>query len=372
MFQIGVVFGGRSTEHEISLRSGSFIYNNIDRSRFQVKPILISKNGDWFYPNHWNVEWKVPSVTNPELYADEVLRAFCNQTQAQPYNSWTDPSCGGCKLIVLGLHGGEGEDGRIQAFLETTGIAYTGSGVLASSLAMDKFRSNIIFESQNIPVARFIDLTKDRFLFEYEASRPGHAWDRLCANMGMNFPVFSKPSTGGSSVGTFRANDAKEWEEKIRIIFETERRMLVQENIQGREVSCGVIEKPLHGLWEPFALPPTEIIPNSEFFDYSAKYIPGGSNEVTPADMPPEWISKIQEYSMRAHEILGCVGYSRTDFIVTEDGTPWILETNTLPGMTGTSLIPQQAAAVGIEMKQIFTWLIRLGLERRHIPWTEE
>jgi D-alanine-D-alanine ligase len=365
LISIGVLMGGRSSEHDVSLRSSSFIYNTLDRTRFRVKPILVSRMGKWFYPNDWNLEWEVPKISVDLNYSNTVLNAFIESTKSLPQDPWTDPSCGGCELIVIGLHGGEGEDGRIQAFLEMTGIAYTGSGVLASSLAMDKFRSNLIFKTQGIPVAKFAEITRDEWnLFQINKD-PKEIWNNWNFKNGLNFPVFTKPTTGGSSVGTFRADTASEWVEKIEKVFESENRMLVQENIKGREVSCGVIRK-LDGInWETFALPPTEIIPQSEFFNYEAKYTPGKSKEVTPPNMPSDWIQKIQEYSLIAHNVLGCFGYSRTDFIVTEDGIPWILETNTLPGMTGTSLIPQQADAIGISMKEVFTWLVLQGLARK-------
>lgn len=367
--------GGRSTEHGVSLRSASFIYNTLDREKFQVKPILITQSGDWLVPSAWNGDWSIP----PELasrameadFNDQVEALFLSRTGAVRGKAWENPTAGGCDVFVLGVHGGEGEDGRLQAYLEAIGMAYTGSGVLASALAMDKYRANLLFEASGIPTARCMDLHRDDFLRAFHPQKPGNSWESL-NRIGLSFPVFSKPTTGGSSVGTFRADNAEEWERKIYEVFNSEERMLVQENIQGREVSCGVIERPgLHG-WERMVLPPTEIIPETDFFDYQAKYIPGKSREVTPAPMPPEWIERIQELSRQAHEILGCQGYSRTDFIVDAEGKPWILETNTLPGMTGTSLVPQQAAVVGIQMKQLFTWLVRLALERKGILWPWE
>ncbi len=365
MISIGVLMGGRSSEHDVSLRSSSFIYNTLDRNRFRVKPILVSMSGKWYYPNEWNVVWTVPNIPMDDAYRNSVLNVFIQTTKSKEQNPWTDPSCGGCELLVIGLHGGEGEDGRMQAFLEMTAIGYTGSGVLASSLAMDKFRSNLIFKTQGIPVAKFAEITRDEWNLFCINQDPKEIWNQWNLDKKLKFPVFSKPTTGGSSVGTFRADSALEWGDKIEKVFESENRMLVQENINGREVSCGVIRMLDGNNWKTIALPPTEIIPQSEFFNYEAKYTPGKSKEVTPPNMPTDWIHKIQEYSLIAHNVLGCFGYSRTDFIVTEDGIPWILETNTLPGMTGTSLIPQQADAIGISMKDVFTWLVLQGLERK-------
>jgi len=364
LIPVGLLMGGKSSEHDVSLRSSSFIYNTLDRNLFKVKPIFITKDGIWYYSKEWNPNWKIPEIPVNQEYSKLVLNEFIKQTNAKPHSAWEDPSCGLCEIFVLGLHGGEGEDGRMQAFLEMTGMAYTGSGVLASSLAMDKFRSNLIFESQGIPVAKFAEIQKEEFSKLESQFQEKLFWDHWNEAYGLNFPVFCKPTTGGSSVGTFRSDNPTHWQSKLKEIFQTETRMLIQENTNGREVSCGVLEKWDGSEWKKFALPPTEIISSTEFFDYEAKYIPGKSREVTPAEMPKDVIDKIQNYSLLAHTILGCRAYSRTDFIVTEDGTPMILETNTLPGMTGTSLIPQQAAAVGISMKDVFSWLIQSGLER--------
>ncbi len=376
MIHIGILMGGKSPEHNISLRSGTFMYNVLDRSLFFVKPILISKSGTVYYPMKWNLEWDIDSsfdtTSNEEEFAQTVLESFQRNLSPVSGEIWKDPFFGGCEVIAIGLHGGEGEDGRIQSFLELSGVPYTGSGVLASALAMDKYRSNLLFRQAGLQVAEFFEISSDLFNRVYDPSYPGRAWERLLKESGVDleFPVFTKPTTGGSSVNTFCSYNEREWEIGVSEICAFEKRILVQKLIQGREVSCGVLEIPSDGagIFKPKALPPTEIRPKSHFFDYNAKYTIGASLEITPPDMPESWIDSLQKASVKAHQILGCEGYSRTDFIVSDDGIPWILETNTLPGMTRTSIIPQQAAKAQIDMKQIFTWLIQLALERRGIP----
>ena len=178
----------------------------------------------------------------------------------------------------------------------------------------------------------------------------------------MNFPVFIKPTTGGSSVGVGKANNIIEIVSKLNELFLTENSVLIQENISGIEVSCGVLEKKIGQSYEAFSLYPTEIVPTNEFFDYEAKYKLGKSQEITPARISKELTDSIRESALLAHKILGCKGYSRTDFIL-QNNKPYILETNTLPGMTETSLIPQQAAYAGFAMKDVFDWLIQNALE---------
>ncbi|MCE9499528.1 MAG: ATP-grasp domain-containing protein, partial [Leptospira sp.] len=181
-------------------------------------------------------------------------------------------------------------------------------------------------------------------------------------NIKMNFPLFVKPTLGGSSVGAGKADTLDELSSRISEIFRMEDRALVQELITGTEVSCGVFEKKEKGRFIPFALPVTEILPGGEFFDYDSKYKDGGSKEITPARINGELTKKVQESAIVAHTLLGCSGYSRTDFII-RNNIPYILETNTLPGMTATSLIPQQVKNIGLSMETFFDYLIERALQ---------
>jgi D-alanine-D-alanine ligase len=375
LISVGVLFGGVSSEHRVSIQSSNFIYNILDRRLYRVKPVYIKRTGEWCYGEGWNQDWNLDFTIgfsdlyheDPDRWILEVEKEFLDRFQAKPVSPFVDPHAGGVDIFVLGLHGGQGEDGTIQAFLDMAGIPYTGSGQLASALAMDKLRSNDLFLRHGIPVAPYFEITRETWeKFDPETS-PEFLWSNL--NQGrIKFPVFTKPTTGGSSVGTFPAANPADWIQKLRPILQTEEKVLVQERIIGREVSCGVIEIPDGKSWKQESLFPTEIVPNQEFFDFEAKYRSGMSEEITPPEMDPTWIQKIRDLSLLAHRVLGCRGYSRTDFIVTEDGTPWILETNTLPGMTGTSLIPQQAGYSKISMVDLFTWLIQRSLGNPNRP----
>ncbi|MCW7462770.1 D-alanine--D-alanine ligase [Leptospira limi] len=344
--KIALLFGGVSGEHIISIRSSAFIFATLDREKYDVCPIYIDMSG-----NFW-----IPTVSEPN-YPDptgksevEFSREFNKSNQIESSSDPSQLGKHGFTSAFLGLHGGAGEDGRIQGFLDTMGIPHTGSGVLASALAMDKFRANLLFQSIGIPVAPFLEL--DRVQSDAR---------KVLLNLPFPYPVFIKPTLGGSSVNTGMAKTPEEAITLVDKIFVSEDRVLVQKLVSGTEVSIGVLEKPEGKKRNAFSLVPTEIRPKSEFFDFEAKYTKGASEEITPAPVGDEITKTLQEYSLKCHGILGCKGYSRTDFIIS-DGIPYVLETNTLPGMTGTSLIPQQAKALGIDMKQVFTWLLEISL----------
>ncbi|TGM48668.1 D-alanine--D-alanine ligase [Leptospira biflexa] len=344
--KIALLFGGISGEHIISVRSSAFIFATIDREKYDVCPVYIDPNGKFWIPTVSEPNYPDPSGKTEIEFLQEFNKANAIVSPSEP----ADISQMGFLSAFLGLHGGAGEDGRIQGFLDTLGIPHTGSGVLASSLAMDKYRANILFEAMGIPVAPFLELEKGK-------TDPR----KTLLNLSFSYPVFIKPTLGGSSVNTGMAKTAEEAMTLVDKIFVTDDRVLVQKLVSGTEVSIGVLEKPEGKKRNPFPLVPTEIRPKSEFFDFEAKYTKGASEEITPAPVGEELTKTLQEYTLRCHEILGCKGYSRTDFIIS-DGVPYVLETNTLPGMTGTSLIPQQAKALGINMKDVFTWLLEISL----------
>ncbi len=344
--KIALLFGGVSTEHVISIRSSYFIYKTIDRSKFQVLPIYITPNSEWIIPNRSEAVFPDPT----ELPENHFASAFRSQNEILPNSDKHLLPTLGVEGIFIGLHGGQGENGSIQGFLEVSGIPYTGSGVMASALAMDKLRSNQLFDRVGIPVAPFCELNKK----EVDVKRS-------ILQLPIPFPVFIKPTLGGSSVNTGPAKTPEEAIKLIEKIFVTEDRVFIQELIQGTEVSIGVLEKKVNDRWEAFPLVATEIRPKSEFFDFTAKYTKGASEEITPAQVSTEIMDKLKSYTLLCHQTLGCRGYSRTDFII-RNGIPFVLETNTLPGMTGTSLIPQQAKALGIEMTDVFSWLLEQAL----------
>lgn len=250
-------------------------------------------------------------------------------------------------FAFIALHGAPGEDGLIQAMLETVGCPYQGAGPAGAFLALNKAASKELFRQNGL-------LTPDWVLLP---SRPARGWQPP-----FPFPVFIKCNTGGSSLQMERVAGPEGLEDALDRLFDHGGEYLVEPEVAGIEVTCGVLEEPGG---EPRALPPILIKPKSgsgAIFDYVAKYTPGAAEEICPAPIPDNVTRKVQELSVAAHRVLDLSDYSRCDFLVREDGTPILLESNSLPGMTPNSLLPQAAAAVGIPFERLIERLMTLGM----------
>ncbi len=285
--KIGVLIGGMSAEREVSLKSGKAIAASLARLGYRQVPI------------------DVDSDVARALRGEEVEVAF------------------------IALHGRYGEDGAIQGMLEVMQIPYTGSGILASALGMDKVASHNAFLSHGIPVPPFFVLTEK----EAPAFRP----DRLP----FGFPMVVKPVSEGSSVGVTIVSEAGELEGALKAAFEYGPRILIEKYVAGMEVQVGILGTE--------ALGAIEIRPKTKFYDYTAKYVAGMSEHFFPAPLPPKIYQEVLDWGLRAHRVLGCGGYSRVDLLVDREMKPYVLEVNTLPGMTETSLLPEIARGVGID-----------------------
>ncbi len=316
LLKIAVICGGPSSEHEVSLNSAKMVLKKLDRKRYAPTLVVIQKDK----------KWKLgPSKSIDIGAALAKLQLF--------------------DFAFIAMHGVFGEDGRMQALLEWIGIPYSGSGVLSSAMAMDKGISNKIYQElgMNVPAYKIIS--------KYPRS----------SDHRFKVPAVVKPVDGGSSVGVSIVKSTKELQKVVKDALRKNDRVMVQQFMQGREFTCGVLEK--KGM--AFALPPTEIIPrSSKFFDYKAKYRVGGSLEITPAKLSPSMTKKIQAMALEAHRALGCRGMSRSDFIL-NGSTFSILETNTIPGMTETSLLPQAARAKGFSFPAMLDLIIEAGLKRK-------
>lgn len=245
-------------------------------------------------------------------------------------------------FAFINLHGAPGEDGLIQAMLDACGCPYQGSGPAGSFLALNKAAAKQIFRQQGIPTADWIFLPGD----------PGPDWQPQ-----LPWPLFVKSNTGGSSIRLGRAADLPGLRKLLDAIFAAKESALIEPEIKGREITCGV-------LGDAF-LPPILIEPvKGDFFDYESKYATGGAREICPAPIAPELTAEAGELALKAHRALGLSGYSRSDFILDAQNKLTLLEVNTLPGMTSTSLVPQEAAAIGLDFAQLLQRLIDLGMER--------
>ncbi|MEI7633161.1 MAG: D-alanine--D-alanine ligase family protein [bacterium] len=341
---IWVISGGPTTEFDVSLSSARVVCERINSKDRRVRPVIITRSGRWI-------------ICDQEIREEsgrEWLSAFFDKAKnARPQDGADIGGAvsailrGAADCMFLALHGQFGEDGRIQGFLETVGIPYTGSGVLASALAFNKAMTIDLYKRVGLPTARSVCVGDAR-----EAAKRAKT---------LNYPVFIKPVKGGSSVGMSLVNDHSQIETAVALALETDTMALIEERISGVEVSCGVLDVVRDGKAVSLVLPPTEIRPvDTAYFDYEAKYVPGRCHEITPAELPPRIIDRIREYALRAHQALGCEGMSRTDMILHPGNTdePVVLETNTIPGMTPTSLLPQQAAAAGINFPNFLDILI--------------
>jgi D-alanine-D-alanine ligase len=322
---IAVLIGGPSAEHEVSLKTGAMVMVKLDPEKYNVVPVSINKEGAW-------------SISIEDLKSKHAV-----------------------DVVFIALHGEFGEDGTVQAMLDKAGLPYTGSGAAASKIGMDKIASLELMKREGLQLAKSISLRKEGWLLRS---------DEIVKSIGeLGIPVVLKPADRGSSVGVTIVKDAALVSEAVEHAFTYSNSVIAEEYIEGREVTCGVLDDGT-GPAGVIALPPTEIIPKSgTFFDYEAKYTKGASTEITPAPMSADVIAKIQDIALRAHRAIGCAGMSRTDMIVrgaadAPGDTPEIfyLETNTLPGMTETSLLPQGAHAIGIEFPHLLDRLIDAAL----------
>ena len=303
---VALLAGGKSAEREVSLKSGEQVYRALNKDRYDIRRY------------------------DPR---DDLLRL------AQ------DAKTIDGALIIL--HGRLGEDGTIQGFLELLGIPYHGSRVLGSAVAMNKILSKRLYVAAELPVAPYVVI----------AQHDPRSQQVVLDSLGL--PAVIKPEHEGSSIGLSIVREVTELGPALEKAFHYDRRCLVEKYIAGTEITAGVL-----GNDTLEALPLVEIIPGDgyQFFDYEAKYTPGASHEICPARLSHELTEKAQAYARRAHEALCCRGYSRTDMIVS-DGEIYLLETNTIPGMTQTSLFPQAAAAAGISFSSLLDRLIEFALE---------
>lgn len=343
--KIAVLFGGESPEHEVSISSGINVAAGLERTAdYRVIPIYISRKGEWHWPHELG-----------EFSAEKRARGVQGGGDLLPY---FDPKgLGFARALArieseafdtcfIALHGVNGEDGRLQGALELAEIRYTGSGGAASALAMDKPRCQAYLGSLSIPIPKFITLLRDQFT-DAEVNQ------LIMQKFGL--PCVVKPALGGSSVGVTIVHDALGLRDALRTAFEFGSAVHVEQFIHGREFTCGVIDQDV-----PLPLPITEIIPpEGRFFDYEAKYTAGVTQEVTPARISDSFTRRLQRLAVEVHRAVGCEGYSRVDFRADKEG-PKVLEINTLPGLTDTSLMPQGARAAGL----LFPKLVHLIVER--------
>jgi D-alanine-D-alanine ligase len=344
--RIGIIFGGRSGEHEVSVTSAASIFKHIDRNKYEPIAIRIEKNG----------EWTLPKEEPTALSAAEVIQKA--RTAAA-----TGGNLGGGEPAVLTslgvdavfpiLHGPYGEDGTVQGLLELANLPYVGPGVLASAAGMDKAVMKVLFAGRGLPVCAWHGFVRA------EWDRDRQSVLEPIARLGL--PVFVKPANLGSSVGISKVKTRDELLPAIETALSFDRKVVVEAAVpNAREIECAVL-----GNHDPKASVPGEIIPSREFYDYEAKYLDEGSKSVIPADLPAATVAEVRRLSIEAFRAIDAAGLARVDFLLSRDnGEIYLNEINTMPGFTTISMYSKMWAASGVTYPDLLDRLIELARER--------
>ena len=311
--RVAVLYGGRTGEHEVSVRSAESILAAMDPQRYEIQRIFITKEGRW-----------EPRAITPEPGRNP-----------------------GIDVVFPVLHGTFGEDGTVQGLLELADLPYVGAGVLASSVSMDKEVMKRLMIERKLPIADYLVVRRGRF----EARE-------ICGRL--PFPVFVKPANLGSSVGISKAKNCDELVAALDLAAQFDRKILVEREIKGREFECSVL-----GNDDPVAAVPCEILPSRDFYDYEDKYLLGKAGTVVPADLSPAQTAEVQRLAVECYQAVDCEGMARVDFLMEEaSGKFFINEINTIPGFTSISMYPKMWEASGLAYSKLIDRLIDLALER--------
>lgn len=325
---VGILMGGISSEREVSLNTGREVFKYLDKEKYDIICIEWEKDNTWTkYANNSLIKAKKYTTVN-ELFMNTTM-----------------------DIIFIALHGKNGEDGRIQGYFDTIGLAYTGSGVLSSAIGMNKIISKQLFFQNNILSPKYLYYSKKQLKQINKIHQDISSY--------IKYPCFIKPNNSGSSVGITKVKNEKELRVAIEKAFIEDDYILIEEYIEGVEVSVAVIGNYLDD--NRFALPVIEIIPTHEYFDYDSKYEDGMSMEIVPARISKKLELNLKNIAIKVHDLFLCESYSRTDMLIKKENV-YVLEINTLPGMTNNSLYPKMAEEIGITYTQLLDKLIDLKI----------
>lgn len=346
--RVAILFGGKSAEHEVSLQSAKSIVDAIDKEKYEIVLIGIDKHGRWLLSNQSNY---VLNETNPKLIS---LNDSNNELAVLPGNddkqmvSLTQETIGKIEVVFPVLHGTLGEDGAMQGLLKIIDVPFVGADVLGSAVGMDKDIMKRLLRDAGIPIGKFITLRKPGDVSYKEAKKE------------LGIPLFVKPANQGSSVGVHKVHNEEEFSKAIEDAFLYDRKVLLEEYIEGREIEVSVL-----GNDNPIASVPGEIIPHHEFYSYEAKYIDeNGAGLQIPAKLPKEIAKQVRELAVKTYQTLNCEGMARVDSFVTKDNQIMVNEINTIPGFTKISMYPKLWEATGISYSELIDRLIQLAIKR--------
>lgn len=336
--RVAILFGGRSAEHEVSLRSAQTVFDSLDREKYEPVLIGIDKHGRWL------LQEKIAVLGDGSDSSVALI-----PSSGGSLKSMTSGATGGPIDVVFPvLHGPFGEDGTVQGLLKLANVPFVGAGVLGSAVGMDKDVMKRLLRDAGLPIGKFL-------VFRHTDAPQ---WERVTRELGA--PVFVKPANLGSSVGVSKSRNEKEFTEAVAVAFQYDTKIITEEYIPGREIECAVL-----GNDAPSASVPGEIIPHHEFYSYEAKYLDenGASLEI-PAQLADEMVKKIQAIAIQTFQALACEGLGRVDCFLTPDNKIFVNEINTIPGFTSISMYPKLWEASGISRRDLVDRLIQLALER--------
>lgn len=373
--RVGVIYGGRSGEHEVSVASAASVIKHLDRTRYEPVPVRIEKDGRWIIADRPPTALSAAEVIEQaRAQSTRVLRpgretvlvaypaedALLTIERRLPVRGSTEVEGAvvtglGLDVVFPVLHGPHGEDGTVQGLLELANIPYVGPGVLASAVGMDKAAMRVMFAAHDLPLAPWITFLRR----EWDRDRPA-ARERALA---LGLPLFVKPANLGSSVGIAKVKTDTDLDAAIDQAFEYDRKVVVEWAVpEAREIECAVL-----GNDEPEASLPGEVIPAREFYDYEAKYLDAGSRTVIPADLTPTQVADVQRLALSAFRAVDAAGMSRVDFLLSRSsGAIYLNEINTIPGFTTISMYAQMWEASGVPYPALIDRLIQLAIARHH------
>jgi D-alanine-D-alanine ligase len=382
--RVGILFGGRSGEHEISLLSAASVFNAIDKDKYEVVPIGITKEGRWVtaadaerllqgkFDDHKHLRAGDPEATPgaavlakgeavvvpPEPQKHGSLTPFETDASSHALTRRATDRAIDVDVMFPVLHGTFGEDGTIQGLLELADMAYVGAGVLGSAAGMDKDIMKSLFRAAGLPIVKHVTLLRSEW--ETDAKKV-----QKFVESKLKYPVFVKPANLGSSVGISKAHDRKDLGPAIEEAAKFDRKIVIEQGVGGRKRKAREIECSVLGNDNPQASLPGEIVPSTEFYDYNAKYLDEGSQLIIPAKLTTGETKEVQRLAIGAFKAVDCSGLARVDFLVEPNSRKiYLNEINTMPGFTAISMYPKLWAASGVSYPDLIGRLIQLGLER--------
>jgi D-alanine-D-alanine ligase len=361
MMRVGILFGGRSGEHDVSLHSAASVVHRLDPERFEAVPIGITLDGEWFAQDRGRIAGEAEREGVVSIRESESARV-----RAVPARGLETPEESlELDVVFPVLHGSFGEDGTVQGLLETVGVPYVGAGVLGSSLGMDKELAKRLWQQAGLPVVPFQSLRREHLVDDGD-SLDGERLEKAAGRIvrSIDLPWFVKPARAGSSVGVTRIETLTEFPDAARAALEFDTKLLVEPQVRGREIECSVM-----GTEEIRTFPPGEIRPRHGFYSYEAKYVdPDGAELYVPAELEERTAAEVRSIAAAAYRAVDCEGFARIDFFVDREyGDIRLNEINTIPGFTSISMFPKLCEAGGLPYRQLLSELIELALRRHRL-----